>query len=124
MWDFPTSTMRPSMLLVATAVVCLLGGFAAGYVLHPPASASSAGPSMPLPITAAGTLAPIFPSIASAVANEPPGASAPLAAQQYQGSLAAIAAISSLQGAYDVAAAADFRLIPHLLEPSYASFEI
>lgn len=107
------------------AVACLVVGGAIGYVLH----AQSANPkpsatSTTLSITAAGTLGTLFPTVANALVNETPGSSAPLAAQQYQGSLNALAAISSLRQTFDIAAAADFRLVPHLLEPSWASWEV
>jgi molybdate/tungstate transport system substrate-binding protein len=77
-----------------------------------------------LSITAAGSLAVNLPSVASAFANATPGVSAPAAAQQFQGSIAALSAISGLHQKYDIAAVADFHLIPRLLESSYASWEI
>ena len=119
--------MRSRLVAVVSIVIAIAaagGGFAAGYWLRPgtPASSSSA-PQGAVSITAAGTLGTLFPQIANAVANESPGVTAPLAAQQYQGSLAALAAITQLHGTFDVAAAADFRLIPSSLEPMYATFE-
>jgi ABC-type molybdate transport system substrate-binding protein len=121
--------MRPRMIGVLAVVLAVLaagGGFAAGYWLRPsatPGSGNSPNPSGTLSITAAGTLGTLFPAVANQLANESPGISVTLAAQQYQGSLAALAAITQLHGAFDVAAAADFRLIPSQLEPSYASRE-
>lgn len=107
------------------ALACIGAGAVVGYELRggPPATASPPGSPI-LSITAAGTLGTVFPELASLLANESPGAQAPLAAQQYQGSLAALAAIARLHGAYDVAAAADLRLIPSQLEPAWASWEI
>ena len=107
------------------ALACIVAGAVIGYELRggPPATASPPGSPI-LSITAAGTLGTVFPGIASLLANESPGAQVPLAAQQYQGSLAALAAITKLHGAYDVAAAADLRLIPSQLEPTWASWEV
>ncbi|MCI4350335.1 MAG: substrate-binding domain-containing protein [Thermoplasmata archaeon] len=120
----PTRTMG----VVAVVVVLLAagGGFAAGYLLKPAASStpgSTSNPSGTISITAAGTLGTLFPAVANQLANESPGITVTLAAQQYQGSLAALAAITQLHGTFDVAAAADFRLIPSQLEPTYASRE-
>ncbi len=107
------------------ALACVAAGVFAGYELRggPGPSTSPAGSSV-LSITAAGTLGTLFPKVAALLANESAGVQAPLAAQQYQGSLAALAAISNLHGSYDVAAAADLRLIPTLLEPTWASWEV
>jgi len=111
-------------VVIVVAIIAVAAGFAAGYLVRPVAGPAGGNPNLVLSISAAGTLAPIFPAIASAVANGTPGASAPLAAQQYQGSLAALAAIGTLHQPFDVAAAADFRLIPQILEPTYAGYEI
>jgi tungstate ABC transporter binding protein WtpA len=111
---------------VILAVLAAGGGFAAGYWLKPTTSAgtgTSANPAGTLSITAAGTLGTLFPAVANQLANESPGITVTLAAQQYQGSLAALAAITQLHGTFDVAAAADFRLIPSQLEPDYAARE-
>jgi molybdate/tungstate transport system substrate-binding protein len=107
------------------ALACVVAGAVVGYELRggPAPSAPSPGSSV-LSVTAAGTLGTAFPQIASLLANESPGAQVPSSAQQYQGSLAALAAITKLHGAYDVAAAADLRLIPQLLEPTWASWEV
>jgi molybdate/tungstate transport system substrate-binding protein len=107
------------------ALACILAGALAGYELRGGPAPSASPPGSPiLSLTAAGTLGSVFPRVASVLANESPGVQAPLVAQQYQGSLAALAAITKLHGTYDVAAAADLRLIPSLLEPGWASWEI
>ena len=77
-----------------------------------------------LSILGAGTLNSLFPELATALVNETPGVSAPVAAQTYEGSLDVSTAITSLDAKVDVAALADYRLIPQLLEPNYASYEI
>ncbi|MGI0131542.1 MAG: substrate-binding domain-containing protein [Thermoplasmata archaeon] len=112
--------------LVTVALVCLAGGFAAGTAwIGRTAGGGGAPPGSPiLSITAAGTLGTLFPRVGDALANASPGVDAPLSAQQYQGSLAALAQITVAHATYDVAAAADYRLIPQLLEPTYASYEV
>lgn len=117
-----------ALALVAIAVALLTAGagFTAGYLLRPspaPSSSSSPNPTGTISITAAGTLGTLFPLVANQLANESPGITVTLAAQQYQGSLAALAAITQLHGAFDVAAAADYRLIPADLEPTFAARE-
>ena len=72
----------------------------------------------------AGTLNTLFPRLASALVNVTPGISAPAAAQTYEGSIDVATAITSLNAKTDVAAVADFRLIPQLLEPKYAGYEV
>lgn len=107
------------------ALVCIVAGALTGYELRGGSGPSAVPPgSQVLSITAAGTLGTVFPEVAALLVNQSAGAQAPLAAQQYQGSLAALAAITKLHGTYDVAAAADLRLIPTLLEPTWASWEI
>ncbi len=112
--------------VVTIALISVVAGVIAGYELRTsssgPPTANSGSPV--LSITAAGTLGTVFPALASLLANESPGVQAPLPAEQYQGSLSALAAITQLHQLYDVAAAADFRLIPHLLTPTYASWEV
>jgi molybdate/tungstate transport system substrate-binding protein len=111
---------------VLVGLVALAGGFAGGYYwVHPGGGHGGGAPpgSSTVSITAAGTLGTLFPRIADAVVNETPSVQAPIAAQQYQGSLAALAQVAQLHQTYDIAAAADFRLIPRLLEPTYAGFE-
>lgn len=119
--------MRPvhPLWIGLIALACVVGGALAGYELRGgPLPSASPGGSPVLSITAAGTLGTLFPRVASLLANESPGVQAPLAAQQYQGSLAALATITKLHGTFDVAAAADLRLIPSLLEPTWASWEV
>jgi molybdate/tungstate transport system substrate-binding protein len=121
--------MNPrSLALVAVVVAGLaaVAGFALGYLIHPASSSnsgSSTNPTGTISITAAGTLGTLFPLVANQLANESPGITVTLAAQQYQGSLAALAAIGQLHDTFDVAAAADYRLIPGELEPTYAARE-
>ncbi len=107
------------------ALACAIGGTIAGYEFRggPAPSATPLG-SPVLSITAAGTLGTAFAQIAALLANESPDIQVPSSAQQYQGSLAALAAITALHGSYDVAATADLRLIPQILEPAWAGWEI
>ena len=127
MWQIATSMKRPSgiVTVVAVALLCFAAGFVSAQVeLHPTPTNGGAPPGSPiLSVTAAGMLGTLFPAVADALANESPGVETPLAAQQYQGSLAALAQITGAHATFDVAAAADYRLIPELLEPAYASFE-
>jgi molybdate/tungstate transport system substrate-binding protein len=62
--------------------------------------------------------------VANELVNETPGVTAPSAAQTYEGSIDVTTAIASLAARADVAALADFRLIPQLLEPKYAGYEV
>jgi molybdate/tungstate transport system substrate-binding protein len=128
MCEFHTSVaLRLSLTwVVVAACLCVAAGFFVGYESRgaspgPPGPASG---SSVLSVSAAGTLGTVFPSLAALLANESPGVTAPMAAQQYQGSLAALRSISELHQFFDVAAAADFRLVPHLLSPDYASWEV
>jgi molybdate/tungstate transport system substrate-binding protein len=111
---------------VLVAALALGAGLVAGFELHgSPSGAPSAGSgSSTLSVTAAGLLDGVFPAEASLLANETSGISTPTAAEQFEGSLTALEAISELHQPYDVAASADFRLIPLLLEPSYASWQV
>lgn len=107
------------------ALACVLAGAIAGYELRGGPVPSAAAPGSPvLSITAAGTLGTVFPAVAFLLGNQSPDVQVPASAQQYQGSLAALAAITALHGAYDVAAAADLRLIPQTLEPTWAGWEV
>jgi molybdate/tungstate transport system substrate-binding protein len=125
MWDFPTSVRRlRAGGAVLLALVCVGAGLAGGYVLRAATAPAPAPATSVLSITAAGTLATVFPQVGNALANLTPGVAVPGAAQQYQGSLAALDAIAQLHEPFDVAAAADFRLIPSLLEPDEASWEV
>ncbi len=131
MWELPTSMvgrLHP-LWAVAIAILCLTAGLLGGYLLRGSQDGSPIGPPSPnsgspvLSITAAGTLGTTFPVVAGRVVNESPGAQAPTAAQTYEGSLAALDQISEAHGLYDVAAAADYHLIPELLSPRYATWE-
>ena len=112
-----------AVVVVAAGVGGL--GFWAGYEYRGSAGSSPAAVvNSTLSVLGAGTLNTVFPQVASALVNETPGISAPLAAQTYEGSLDVTTAISSLAEKVDVAAVADFRLIPELLKPTYASYEV
>ncbi len=120
--------VRPVTVGIVAGLV-LLAGLAGGYLVHDVihgAATPSSGGSSPatLSVVAAGTLDTLFPEVANALANATPGLTAPMAAQQYEGSLAALSTISTLNEAFDVAAAADYRLIPSLLAPGFASWEV
>ncbi|HZY91274.1 MAG TPA: substrate-binding domain-containing protein [Thermoplasmata archaeon] len=117
------SPLRVGWVLVLAAL-CLAAGIAGGFELRALTSPAPGTPSSVLSITAAGTLATLFPEVGRALANVTPGVSAPAASEQFEGSLAALSAISSLHEPFDVAAAADFRLIPSMLEPTDASWEV
>lgn len=117
---------RLSVILgvVLVAGLAFLGGWATGYYLAPPAARHAAEVrSSTLSMVAAGTLGTVFGSAATAVASYLPGVSAPPSAQLYEGSLLALEAAKAAGASYDVAAAADYRLIPQVLEPSGASWE-
>jgi molybdate/tungstate transport system substrate-binding protein len=115
--------------VAAIAVLAGLGGLAGGYELRGSSGASEGPPgpasgSQVLSVTAAGTLGTAMPQIGNLLVNESPGVSAPSSAQLYQGSLSALAQITQAHGYFDVAAVADYRLIPHLLAPSFARWEV
>jgi len=129
MWQIPTSMTYPSSVWIVAIVVvaaAMVGvGFFAGYEYRgSPASSPAAVENSTLSVLGAGTLDTIFPQLASALVNETPGISAPPAAQIYEGSLDVTTAITSGTGVADVAAVADYRLIPQLLEPKYAAYEV
>jgi molybdate/tungstate transport system substrate-binding protein len=113
--------------VVAVAALAFVGGLVGGYALRgpgPPGAPGSGSGSPVLSLTAAGTLGTAFPLLAGMLQNESPGTQTPAAAQQYEGSLAALEAITATHGLYDVAATADFRLIPERLSPTYANWEV
>ena len=119
----PTAVVVVVVILVAAGGVCL--GFVAGYEYRgSPASSPSAITNSTLSILGAGTLDTLFPQVASQLVNETPNITAPAAAQTYEGSLDITTAITSLSAKADVAAVADFRLIPQLLEPKFAGYEV
>ncbi len=100
-------------------------GFFTGYEYRgSPAAHSSSAEARTLSVLAAGSLVGIFPSLADALVNETPGITAPAASQTYEGSLDVTTAVSTLAVKADVAAVADYRLIPSLLEPKYANYEV
>ncbi|EQD39647.1 ABC transporter, molybdate-binding protein [mine drainage metagenome] len=66
----------------------------------------------------------MLPGLGAAFANETPGVQAPAAAQTFEGSIALLKSIGALEVHYDVAAVADYRLIPNLLEPHGAAWEL
>ncbi len=116
-----------AVVAVVVLVVALAGigvGFVAGYEYRTPTSSPSVVTNDTLSILGAGTLVDIFPRLASALVNETPGITAPVATQTYEGSLDITTAITTLATKSDVAAVADFRLIPELLEPKFASYEV
>jgi molybdate/tungstate transport system substrate-binding protein len=132
MWQIATS-MSPrtfQLLAVVAALVCLAGGFAGGWFLRGPGNSSSSSsgtpqaPSSTLTLVGAGSLNAVMPAIAANFAAQTPGVSAPNASQTYEGSIVALHAISQLHQTYDVAIAADYRLIPQILETSHASYEV
>ncbi|HTT73965.1 MAG TPA: substrate-binding domain-containing protein [Thermoplasmata archaeon] len=117
----------PVWIVVVIVVAAGVGGlgFYAGYEYRgSPAASPSATANSTLAIGAAGTLTVTFPELANELVNQTPGITAPVAAQNYEGSLDVTSAIAALSLKVDVAALADFRLIPQLLEPQFAAYEI
>ena len=116
----------PWLWTVVIVLLVLIAGVVVGYELPHPASSTGASPagSSTLSIAAAGTLGTPFQSIANLVANLTPGTSAPLAAQQYEGSLTVMSAVAQLHEAFDVVGSADYHLIPQQLEPTWAGWEV
>ncbi|MGA9839426.1 MAG: substrate-binding domain-containing protein [Thermoplasmata archaeon] len=122
-----TGLATPVWIVVVIVVAAGVGGagFFAGYEYRgSPAASPSATVNSTLSILGAGTLTFTFPELANALVNETPGITAPAAAQTYEGSLDVTTAITTLAAKADVAALADFRLIPQLLKPSFANYEI
>jgi molybdate/tungstate transport system substrate-binding protein len=119
-----------SNTVIAVVVVLVAAGaggvgFFGGYEYKTsPANSPLAVLDDTLSVLGAGTLDTIFPQLASQLVNETPGISAPSSTQTYEGSLDITTAITSLGTLADVAAVADFRLIPQLLEPTYAGYEV
>jgi molybdate/tungstate transport system substrate-binding protein len=140
MWQFPTSmtasaptsTPRkmglatPVWVVVVIVVAAAVGGvgFFAGYEYRGSPAVTGTTANDTLSILGAGTLTDTFPQLANAFVNETPGVSSPTAAQTYEGSLDITSAITSLAATADVAAVADYRIIPQLLEPAFANFEV
>lgn len=111
------------VLVIAAAAAGL--GFVAGYEYKSSAAPNSQSTrNSTLSILGAGTLDTLFPQLANSLANETPGISVPAATQEYEGSLDVTTAITSTGALTDVVAVADYRLIPQLLEPRYAGYEV
>lgn len=112
-----------AIIVVAAATAGV--GFYAGYEYKTsPAATPSKTQNSTLSVLGAGTLATLFPRIASLLVNETPNITAPVATQTYEGSLDITTAMTAGTAKADVAAVADLRLIPQLLEPKYAGYEI
>jgi len=121
--------VAPTPVWVVVVIVVAAGvggaGFFAGYEYRgSPAAHPGLVENRTLSLLAAGTLNAFFPTLAGDLASQNPGITAPAAAQSYKGSLQVASAISSLEAKVDVAAVADFRLIPSSLEPTYAGYEV
>ena len=112
------------VVIVVGAGVGALGFFGGYQYRGSPAAQPSGVVNDTLSILGAGTLTAFFPPLADELVNETPGISAPAAAQTYEGSLDVTTAITSHASRTDVAAVADFRLIPSLLEPTFANYEV
>ncbi len=113
-----------AVVVILVAAGAAGAGFFGGYEYKSSASSSAAAVNSTLSIYAAATLDTLFPQIANDLVNETPGVTAPAAAQTYEGSLDVTTAITSLAAKTDVAAVADYRLVPQLLEPTYAGYEV
>lgn len=119
-----------SNVVIAVVVILVAAGagglgFVAGYEYRTsPANSTAAVENSTLSVYGAGTLDTLFRQIASALVNETPGISAPTATQTYEGSLDITTAITTTGALADVAAVADLRIIPQLLEPKYAGYEV
>ncbi len=121
--------MPPKAVLVVIVVVVAAAaagiGFVGGYEYKTsPAAHPAAAENSTLSVLGAGTLDTLFPEIANELVNETPNITAPAAAQTYEGSIDITTAITTLASKADVAAVADCRLIPQLLEPKFADWEV
>ena len=117
---------RTAIWVVAVIVLGAATGGVGYYegTLHTSSSPSAIRNST-LAILAAGTLGgSLFPRVAQAFVNDTPGVSAPTASQLYAPSLTVMSDIAKEGAIADVAAAADFRLIPQDLYPTFADYEI
>jgi molybdate/tungstate transport system substrate-binding protein len=120
-----TSNAVIAVVVILVAAGTAGVGFVAGYEYKTsPANSPAAVTNSTLSVLGAGTLNTLFPQLADLLVNETSNITAPVAAQTYEGSLDITTAITSLDAKSDVAAVADFRLIPQLLEPKYAGYEI
>ncbi|MGP8072555.1 MAG: substrate-binding domain-containing protein [Thermoplasmata archaeon] len=109
------------VILVAAAAGGL--GFVGGYEYKSAGSTCAGGPAnTTLGVWGAGTLDTVFPLLAGQLQNQTPCITG--TAQVYEGSLDITTAITTLGLKADVAAVADYRLIPSLLEPTYAGYEV
>jgi molybdate/tungstate transport system substrate-binding protein len=115
-----------ALVVIVIAVAAGALGFVGGYEYRgSPASSPSSTVNSTLSILGAGTLDTLFPQLAGELVNESAGTvSAPTVAQTYEGSIDITTAITQTHALTDVAAVADYRLIPSWLEPTYASYEI
>jgi molybdate/tungstate transport system substrate-binding protein len=110
--------------LIVVAAAAAGAGFFGGYEYKASTASRAATVNDTLSILGAGTLTSFFPTLASDLAAQNKSVSAPAAAQTYEGSLDVTTAITSLASKADVAAVADFRLVPQLLEPKFAGYEV
>ncbi|MHB1434826.1 MAG: substrate-binding domain-containing protein [Thermoplasmata archaeon] len=110
--------------MIAALILVLVAGAAGGWYARGSAASVSGASGSTLWVGAAGTLAPVLPGLGAAFARETPGVRAPAAAQTFEGSIALLKSIAALRARYDVAAVADYRLIPELLEPQGAAWEL
>ncbi len=127
MWESATSMVTREVLVVALVIVAGAAagvGFIVGTQYGSTSNSPSATVNSTLSIYGAGTLDTLFPQLANALVNETPGITAPAAAQTYEGSIDITTAFTTTGAKSDVAAVADYRLIPQLLEPKYASYEV
>jgi molybdate/tungstate transport system substrate-binding protein len=118
---------RAILVVIVIVVAAAAGGlgFVAGYEYRTsPAANPAATINSTLVVYGAGTLDTLFPQLANELANETPGISVPSASQVYEGSIDITTAITTTHTLTDVAAVADYRLIPQMLQPTYASYEI
>jgi len=126
MWNTHTSMAAKEVIAVVVILVAAGAGglgFVVGYEYKTSPANSPAGiTNSTLGIWGAGTLNTLFPQLASQLQNETPGITGTI--QTYEGSLDITTAITSLGVKADVAAVADYRLIPSLLEPGYAGYEV
>ena len=101
-----------ALAVMAVALDVLGAGVAGGWYLRPSTTSNGGASSETLAIVAAGSLAPILPSIAAAFARTTPGVSVPVAAELFEGSTAAASALTLPGQPYDLFVAADFRVVP------------
>lgn len=96
--------------------MCLVVALSLSPLTHVPAQV---GPTGPLVVYNAGSLAIPFQRLLAAFVERYPGV---VPAQEHSGSVAAVRKISDLGKIPDVIAVADYRLIPELLFPDHASW--